>query len=98
MNRKREWLWSGLLATAAAAALGADVLQPPETPVSAKSQESVVAPPSPRDARSFGIGGCVPSASGEVISGELASSKSWRAGRDDNELSGDELTSLRGAK
>jgi thiol-disulfide isomerase/thioredoxin/mono/diheme cytochrome c family protein len=77
MKHAREWIWTGLVVGAAATAFGAGMLQPGSTPVS-KPDDSVIAPPSPRDARDLGIGRYVADASGEDLSGKQAS---WRTGR-----------------
>ncbi len=77
MKCAREIVWSGLVAIAAVSAFGAGMLQPGSTPAS-KPGDSVIAPPSPRDARDLGIGRYVADASGEDLSGKKTS---WRTGR-----------------
>ena len=77
MKCAREIVWSGLVAIAAVSAFGAGMLQPGSTPAS-KPSDSVIAPPSPRDARDLGIGRFVADASGEDLSGKKTS---WRSGR-----------------
>lgn len=77
MKCAREIVWSGLVAIAAVSAFGAGMLQPGTTPAS-KPSDSVIAPPSPRDARDLGIGRYVADASGEDLSGKKTS---WRTGR-----------------
>ena len=77
MKCAREIVWSGLVAIAAVSAFGAGMLQPGTTPAS-KPSDSVIAPPSPRDARDLGLGRYVADASGEDLSGKKTS---WRSGR-----------------
>lgn len=77
MKCAREIVWSGLVAIAAVSAFGAGMLQPGSTPAS-KPGDSVIAPPSPRDARELGIGRYVADARGEDLSGKQTS---WRTGR-----------------
>ncbi|MBX9737343.1 MAG: redoxin family protein [Phycisphaerales bacterium] len=56
---------------------GAGMLQPGADPAS-KTKDSVIAPPSPRDARDLGIGRYVPDVKGLDLNGKAAS---WRTGR-----------------
>jgi thiol-disulfide isomerase/thioredoxin/mono/diheme cytochrome c family protein len=77
MKCAREIVWSGLIAIAAMSAFGAGMLQPGSKP-SSKPDESVIAPPSPRDARDLGIGRYVADASGTDLNGKAVS---WRTGR-----------------
>lgn len=77
MKHAREWIWTGLFVAAAASAFGAGMLQPGSTPAT-KLGDSVIAPPSPRDARDLGIGRYVADARGTDLSG---TSVSWRTGR-----------------
>jgi thiol-disulfide isomerase/thioredoxin/mono/diheme cytochrome c family protein len=80
MKCAREWLWCGCIVVAAATILGvggAGMLQPGADPAS-KPKDSVIAPPSPRDARDLGIGRYVADASGADLSGKTVS---WRTGR-----------------
>ncbi len=75
MKHAREWILTGLIVAAAASAFGAGLMQP--TPLT-KPGGSVIAPPSPRDARDLGIGRYVADASGTELSGKTLS---WRTGR-----------------
>jgi thiol-disulfide isomerase/thioredoxin/mono/diheme cytochrome c family protein len=77
MKCAREFIWVGLVAIATVSAFGAGVLQP-GTDAGSKSKDSVVAPPSPRDARDLGIGRYVPDVNGLDLNGKPVS---WRSGR-----------------
>lgn len=75
MKHAREWIWTGLVVAAAASAFGAGLMQPTSP---TKPGDSVIAPPSPRNARDLGIGRYVADASGADLSGKTVS---WRTGR-----------------
>ncbi len=79
MKHAREWIRTGLVAAAAASAVGAGLMQPKRpTKPGDSAFLSPVAPPSPRDARDLGIGRYVADASGTDLNGKVVS---WRAGR-----------------